>query len=122
MPRLKVITCGVVVEIVIAGVPTILEVCFRGLFISLGRILLQSSVSTNLFDPMRHQGDLQKLEVSIQLLGNIFLVADITPLYIHFAQLLGRCPSFNICFLVNLSPLHKCRSQGIGFGLRRFAS
>jgi hypothetical protein len=32
---------------------------------SLGRLLLQGSVSTNLFDPMRHQVDLQKVEVGI---------------------------------------------------------
>jgi len=41
-----------VVEIVIGGVPTILEVCFMCLFMSLSRILLQGSVSTNLLGPM----------------------------------------------------------------------
>jgi hypothetical protein len=41
-----------VVEIVIGGVPTILEVRFMWLFISHGRILLQGSISTNLFSPM----------------------------------------------------------------------
>jgi len=50
-----------IVEIVIVGVPTILEVRFMCLFMSLGRILLQGSVSTNLFDPMRHQVDLRKV-------------------------------------------------------------
>jgi len=54
-----------VVEIVIAGVPTVLEIRFMCLFISLGRILLQGSVSTNLFDPVRHQVDLRKVEVGI---------------------------------------------------------
>jgi len=54
-----------VVEIVIGGVPTILEVCFMCLFMSLGRILLQGSISTNLFGPMRHQVDLRKVEVGI---------------------------------------------------------
>jgi len=54
-----------VVEIVIGGVPTILGVCFMYLFMSHGRILLQDSVSTNLFDPMRHQVDLQKVEVGM---------------------------------------------------------
>jgi hypothetical protein len=43
-----------VVEIVIGGVPTFLEVRFMCLVISLFRILLHGSVSTNLFDPMRH--------------------------------------------------------------------
>jgi hypothetical protein len=54
-----------VVEIVIGGVPTVLEVRFMCLFMSLGRILLQGSVSTNLFSPMRHQVDLRKVEVGI---------------------------------------------------------
>ena len=54
-----------VVEIVIGGVPTVLEVRFMCLFMSLGRILLLGSVSTNLFGPMRHQVDLRKVEVGI---------------------------------------------------------
>jgi len=54
-----------VVEIVIGGVPTVLEVGFMHLFMSFGRILLEGSVSTNLFDPMRHQVDLRKVEVGI---------------------------------------------------------
>jgi hypothetical protein len=54
-----------VVEIVIEGVPTVLEVYFICLFMSLGRILLQGSVSTNVFGPMRHQVDLWKVEVGI---------------------------------------------------------
>ena len=40
-----------VVENVIGGVPTVLEVCFTCLFMPVGRILLEGSVSTNLFDP-----------------------------------------------------------------------
>jgi hypothetical protein len=47
-----------VVEIVIGGVPTILEFRFMCLFMALGRLLLQCSVSTNLFDPMRYPVDL----------------------------------------------------------------
>jgi hypothetical protein len=39
-----------VVEIVIGGVPTVLEVRFMCLFMCLCRILLQGSVSTNLFN------------------------------------------------------------------------
>jgi hypothetical protein len=54
-----------VVEIVIGGVPTVLQIRFMCLFVSLGRILLQGSVSTNLFDPVRHQVDLSKVEVGI---------------------------------------------------------
>jgi hypothetical protein len=54
-----------VVAIVIGGIPTILEIRFKCLFMSLGRILLQGSVSTNLFDPVRHQVDLRKVEVGI---------------------------------------------------------
>jgi len=111
-----------VVGIAIGGVPTVLEVSFMCLFMSLGRILLLGSVLTNLFDRMRHQVDLQKVEVGIQLLGNIYLVADIIQPGIHFAVLLGRRPSFNICSLVYLSLFHEFRSQGIGFGLRLFAS
>jgi hypothetical protein len=52
-----------VVEIVIGGVPTILEICFVCLIMSLGRIELQGSVSTDLFGPMRHQVDLSKVDV-----------------------------------------------------------
>jgi len=54
-----------VVEIVIGGVPTVFEVCFMCLCMSLGRILLQGSVLRNQFDPVRHQVDLWNLEVSI---------------------------------------------------------
>jgi hypothetical protein len=52
---------GQVVEIVIGGVPTILEVGFMCLFMSLGRTLLQGSGSTNLFGPIRHQVNLWKV-------------------------------------------------------------
>jgi len=52
-----------VVEIVIGGAPTILEVCFMCLFMSLGSILLQGSISMNLFGPMRHQVDHRKVQV-----------------------------------------------------------
>jgi hypothetical protein len=54
-----------VVEIVIAGVPNVLEVRCMCLFMSLGRILLQGSVSRNLFHPIRHQVDFWKVEVGI---------------------------------------------------------
>jgi hypothetical protein len=110
-----------VVEIVIGGVPTVLDVCFMWLFMFLAGILWQGSVSTNLLDPMRYQVDLRKVEVGIQLLQTIYLVADIISPGIHFAPLLGQRPGFSICFLVYLSLLHKFCSQGIGFGLRLFA-
>jgi hypothetical protein len=54
-----------IVEIVIGGIPTVLEVCLMCLFMSLGRILLQGAVSTNLFGPIRHQVDLRNVEVVI---------------------------------------------------------
>jgi len=54
-----------VVDIVIGGIPTMLEVRLMCLFMSLGRILLHGCISTNLFDPMRHQVDLRKVEVGI---------------------------------------------------------
>ena len=41
-----------VVEIVIGGIPTVLEVLVMCIFMSPGRILLQGSVSRNLVDPM----------------------------------------------------------------------
>jgi hypothetical protein len=110
-----------VVEIVIGGVPTVLEVHFMCLLMFLGRILWQGSVSTNLFYPMRPQVDLRKVAVGIQLLGNIYLVDDTIPPGVHFAPLLGRRPRFSIGFLVYFSLLYEFRSQGIGFGLRLFA-
>jgi hypothetical protein len=54
-----------VVEIEIGGVPTVLEICYMCLFMSVGRILLQAAVSTNLFDPMRHRVDLRKVGVTV---------------------------------------------------------
>jgi len=54
-----------VVEIVIGGVPTVLDIHFMCVFMSLGTILLQGSLSTNLFDLVRHQVDLRKVEVGI---------------------------------------------------------
>jgi len=54
-----------IVEIVIGGVPTVLDVRSMCLFMSLGRILMQGSVSTNLFGPMRQQVDLRNVEVGI---------------------------------------------------------
>ena len=70
------------------GVPTILKVHFMFLFMSLGRILLRGSLSTNLFHPMRHQVDLQKDEVGILPLGDIHLGADIILPGVHLAPLL----------------------------------
>jgi hypothetical protein len=54
-----------VVEIVIGGVPTVLEIRLLCFFMSLSWILLQSSVSRNLSDPVRHQVDLWTVEVGI---------------------------------------------------------
>jgi hypothetical protein len=54
-----------VFEIVIVGIPTVLEVRFMSLFMSLGGTLLQGYVSINTFDPMTPQVDLLKVEVGI---------------------------------------------------------
>jgi hypothetical protein len=54
-----------VVEIVFGGVPNVLEICCMCWFMSLGRILLQGSVSTNQFDPGRPQLDHGNVEVVI---------------------------------------------------------
>jgi len=105
-----------VVEIVIGGVPTIPEVRFRCLYMSLSRLLLQGSEWINLCDPMRHQVDLQKVDIGIYLRGKIYLLSDILPPGIHFAQLLGLCSRFSICFLVYLSLHHEFHSRGIHYG------
>jgi hypothetical protein len=96
-----------VVVIVIGGVLTVLEVHHICMFTSHGRMLLQRSIWTNLFGPMRYQDDLPKVDVGIQLLGNIYLVADLILTGVHFGPLLGRRPSFSMCVLVYLSVLHK---------------
>jgi hypothetical protein len=109
-----------VVEIVIGGIPTVLEARLICLLMSLSRMLLQGSVSTNLFDQMRHPVDLRKVEVGIQLRGDIYVVANIILLGVYLAPLLRRSPSFSMCFLVYLSLIHLFCSQGISFGLRLF--
>jgi len=78
-----------VVEILIGGIPTVLEVRFMCLFMSLSRILLQGSVSTNLVHPMRHQLELREVEVGIDCLGNIYYVVDMIPQHVHFTPLHG---------------------------------
>jgi hypothetical protein len=110
-----------VVEIVIGGIPTILEVGYMSLAMSPGRILLQCSISTKLLGPMRQQVDFRKVAVGIYFLGHISLAADVIPPSVHLAPLLGQRPSFSICFLIYPSLLHEFRSQGIGFGLHLFA-
>jgi hypothetical protein len=109
-----------VFENVIGVEPTVLEVNFMRLFMALGRILLQGSVLMNLFGPLRQPVDLAKVVVGIQLRGNIYLVADITGPGVHFAPVLRQHPSFNICFLVSLSHLHKFCSLDVGFGRHLF--
>jgi hypothetical protein len=97
-----------VVEIVSGGVPTILDVRFMCLLKSLGRILLEGSVSKNLFNPIRHQLYLGKVQVGIRLLGNIYLMADIIPQGVNFAVLLGQRSSFSMC---SLSTIRFCMSS-----------
>jgi hypothetical protein len=70
---------------------------------------------------MKHQVDLRKVDVGIEHLGNIYLVADIILPGIHYGPLLGQDPGFSVCFLVYLVLLHEFSVQGIGFGLRLFA-
>jgi hypothetical protein len=53
-----------VVDIVIGGIQTVLEVGLLCLFMSVGRMLLYSSVRMNLFGPMKHQLDPQRVEGS----------------------------------------------------------
>jgi len=91
------------------------------LFMPLGRILLQGSVSMNLFGPIRHQVDLRKVAVGIVLLGIVYLGVDMTTPGVHFVPVLRRRPSSSICFLIYISPLHELCSQGIGFGIRLLA-
>jgi len=54
-----------VVKIMIGSVPTVPEVHFMCLFMSLGRNQLQGSISTNLFNPMRLPVDIRIVEVGI---------------------------------------------------------
>jgi hypothetical protein len=54
-----------VVEIVIGGIPTVLKVHCICSCIFLGRILWQGSVLKNVICPMRHQVDIQNVEVGI---------------------------------------------------------
>jgi len=110
-----------VVKIVIRGVQNVIEVRFMCLFMSLGTILLQGSISRNLFNPMRHQVDHWKVEIGAQHFGIIHLVADMIPPDVHFALVLGRSPGFSICLLVYLSLLQQLCLWGIDFDLRRFA-
>jgi hypothetical protein len=94
------------VEIVFGGVPTIIGIRIIWLFMSLGSILLQVSISMNLVDQMKHQVDARKVEVGIELLATIYLVGDIIPAEVHIAPLLGQRPRFSICFLVYRWVLH----------------
>ena len=107
-----------VLEIVLGGVPTVLEVRLLWLFMFLGIVLLQGSESTKLFDPLSQQADLRMVKVGIQLVGDIYLGADIIPPHVSFVSLLELCPTFGISVLIYHSLLHEFHAQGIGFGLR----
>jgi len=76
------------VLIVIGGDSNVLEVRIMHLFMSPCRIQLQGYVTTNLCDPIRIHIDYRKVEISIQHLGNLYHVADIILLGVHFALLL----------------------------------
>jgi len=111
-----------VVEIVIGGIPVMLEVRFLCMFMSLGGILLHCSVSTKLFNPMWHEVDIQKAEVGMYHLGNIYLMADIIPPAIQLAPLLEQRPSFTMGMHVYLLVRHEFCSEGMNFGVRLIAS
>jgi len=55
------------VEIVIGGIPTVFEVCFMCLIMSLSGILLEGAIWMNLFDPIRHQVDCRKVHGGIYI-------------------------------------------------------
>jgi hypothetical protein len=89
-----------VVEIVIESIQTVLEICVIWFFLTLGRILIQGSISTKLFAPLKHQVDLRKVEIHIYRLGISDLVADTIPQGMEFVPLHGLHPSFTISFFV----------------------
>jgi len=70
---------------------------------------------------MRHKVDLGKVEICIQLLQNIYLVADIIRSGVHFSLLLRWLSSFSIAFVVYVSLLQAFISHGIGFCPHLFA-
>jgi hypothetical protein len=70
---------------------------------------------------MRQQVNLSKVDIGIQLLDNTNLVVDIIPPGIRFVPLLGRCPRFISCFLLDPTLLDVFLSQSISFGLRLVA-
>jgi len=106
--------------IVIGGVPTVCEVRFMCWFVACTRILWDGSISTNLRQKVRQLVDLPKVDVGIQHLGFIYLLADILPAGIQFTPPVGGCPMFSSCVVVYLSLLHMFSSQGIGFSLQHF--
>jgi hypothetical protein len=108
-------------EVGSGGVPTILDVHVKGWFLSLGRISLQNSVSTNVFDRIRHQVDLRQVAVSFEHLGKLYLSDNRIHPGDHFLPLLGWHLSFSICFLVNFSLVHELCFQGIDFGFHHVA-
>jgi hypothetical protein len=105
-----------VVEIVIGGVPTFLEIHFMRLFMSRSRIQLRGSVLANLFDQVQHQGDLSTVDVSIYSLKTsmLWLISFHEGFILHHG--FGTRPSLNICLIVFLSHLHELYSLHIGFG------
>jgi len=107
------------IQIVIGGVPTILEGCFMCLFISLCRIQLQGSASRNLVDPMSPQVHLPTGQGGIKHIRHFYLMADIIPPGIQVGPFLGRRPRFTICILIYLLLLHNSvrREMALAFAL-----
>jgi hypothetical protein len=70
---------------------------------------------------MKPEVTLRNVQVSIQPLGNIYLVGDIIRQGAQFEELLGQHRSLSNCFCVYLSLLHELRCEAIGSGLCHLA-
>jgi hypothetical protein len=76
-----------VVGNVIGSLPAFLEVHVTCWFMALRGMLLQGSISLNAFNFIRNQVDIRNVEFSISLIGKLYLMADIKPICLQFAQL-----------------------------------
>ena len=110
------------VENIIGGIPTVVEVRVMLLFTYLTGILFQSSVLTNLFDSFRHYVKFRTVEVGIHLIGTINFMDSIITAGINFAQFLRRVSDFSIGNLVYLSVLRLFPSGDFGFGFPLFTA
>jgi hypothetical protein len=88
-----------VVKNVIGGVPTVLGIRLMYILMTLGKILLQGSVSTNLLDSGRHEVDIRPIAVETSLLENIYVFGHVTRPDFNFAPRFGPRLSFSIRIL-----------------------